>query len=56
MFLRNIGLGEILLLLLLALVVFGPERIGKVGKELGRSIRGFQEGLRGEEESHTNGN
>lgn len=45
---RNFGLGEILLLVLLALIIFGPEGISKIGRELGKSINAFQEGLRGE--------
>ncbi len=42
------GLPEILTLLLLALLLFGPGRISNLAKELGRSIHAFQEGLHGE--------
>lgn len=44
----TLGLPEILALLLLALLIFGPGRITKVARELGRSIGAFREGLRGE--------
>lgn len=44
----QVGLPEILALLLLALLIFGPGRITKVARELGSSVRAFREGLQGE--------
>ncbi len=44
----RIGTLEWVLVLLLALILFGPDRISKVGAELGKSIHAFQAGLRGE--------
>lgn len=48
--LRNVGVGELILILVLAVLIFGPGRIGQIGSELGRGIRGFREGLEGFEE------
>ncbi len=38
----HLGTTEILLLLLLALVIFGGAKLGGVGKALGQSIREFK--------------
>jgi sec-independent protein translocase protein TatA len=42
---RNLGPIELLIILVLAILIFGPGRIGKIGSELGRGIRGFREGM-----------
>jgi sec-independent protein translocase protein TatA len=42
MFLRNLGPMELAIVLVLALLIFGPGRIGKLGSELGKGIRGFK--------------
>ncbi|MEW5938890.1 MAG: twin-arginine translocase TatA/TatE family subunit [Chloroflexota bacterium] len=39
------GLPEILILLVIILILFGPGRIGKIAGELGQGIRNFREGL-----------
>ncbi len=39
------GLPEILILLVIVLLLFGPGRIVKISKELGGSIKAFREGL-----------
>lgn len=38
----NIGPGELILILLLALIVFGPARLPEVGRTIGRSLREFR--------------
>jgi sec-independent protein translocase protein TatA len=38
----NIGPGELIILLIIALVVFGPGRLPEVGQALGKSIREFR--------------
>ncbi|MCD4672758.1 MAG: twin-arginine translocase TatA/TatE family subunit [Anaerolineaceae bacterium] len=53
--LSGIGLGEILLIALVVLLVFGVGRITKVAGELGSGINAFRKGLKGdinEEESN----
>ena len=38
----KIGLPELLVLLFIALLVFGPSKLGALGKSLGEAIRGFR--------------
>ncbi|NMB62063.1 MAG: twin-arginine translocase TatA/TatE family subunit [Chloroflexi bacterium] len=45
--LRGTGYLEILALLVLILLLFGPGRIAKVANELGRGIKEFKDGLSG---------
>ena len=39
----GIGLPEMGLIFILALLVFGPKKLPELGKTLGKTIRGFQE-------------
>ncbi len=41
----EIGPPELLIILIVVLLIFGPGRIAKVGRELGDSIRQFRKGL-----------
>ena len=46
--------GHLLVILGIALLVFGPKKLPELGKGLGESIRGFKEALRnGEEKADT---
>ena len=45
MFGNTIGPGEILIVLVLALLIFGPKKLPELGKGLGVSIRGFKKAL-----------
>ena len=38
----GIGTGELLLLLLIALIVLGPERMPKLARDLGRALADFR--------------
>jgi len=38
----NIGMPELILILILALVVFGPKKLPEVGKALGNGIKEFK--------------
>ncbi len=42
------GFVEILIVLVIIILLFGPGRISKIAKELGASISAFKEGLNGE--------
>ncbi len=44
----NIGPMEILVVLIIALVVFGPKRLPELGKSLGRGIHEFKGSITGE--------
>lgn len=41
----DIGAPELLIILVIVLLIFGPGRIMKIGRELGTGIRQFREGL-----------
>jgi sec-independent protein translocase protein TatA len=42
--------GELIIILVIILLVFGVGRISKIGKELGSGIRSFREGLKGDDD------
>jgi sec-independent protein translocase protein TatA len=44
------GWAEILIVLVIVLLLFGPGRIGKVASEMGKGIRNFKSGLSGDDE------
>jgi len=46
--LGNIGPLEILVVLIIALVVFGPKRLPELGSSLGRGIREFRDTVSGD--------
>jgi sec-independent protein translocase protein TatA len=46
----NLGTTELLLILGLAILLFGVGRIGRIGGELGSAVRAFREGLQGDED------
>jgi len=39
----GIGLPEMALIMVIALLVFGPKKLPEIGRSLGKAIRGFQE-------------
>jgi sec-independent protein translocase protein TatA len=45
----NVGPWEIVLLLLLALLLFGAKRLPEIGKSMGKGMREFKESLNGKE-------
>lgn len=38
----NLGMGELLVLALVALVIFGPERLPGIARQVGKAMRTFQ--------------
>ncbi len=47
----EIGLPELLVIFGIALLIFGPKKIGELGKGLGEGIRHFKSGLKGDPET-----
>ena len=46
----NIGTGEIVLLLLLALLLFGARRLPEIGRSLGKGMREFKDSVSGRDD------
>jgi sec-independent protein translocase protein TatA len=46
----HLGTTELIIILVIIILLFGVGRIGKIAGELGKGIRTFQSGLKGEEE------
>jgi sec-independent protein translocase protein TatA len=49
-FLHDFGIPELLIILVIIVILFGPGRIGKVAGELGKGIRSFKDGLSGKDD------
>jgi len=41
----GLGMPEMMVILVIALLVFGPSKLPSLGKSLGEAIRGFKKGL-----------
>lgn len=50
MLFRDFGIGELLIILVIVVLLFGPGRIGKIAGELGKGIRSFREGISKDDE------
>jgi sec-independent protein translocase protein TatA len=48
----NIGLPEIAIVLVIALLVFGPKRLPELGQSLGRGIREFKGSISGDNDDN----
>ena len=46
----NIGPTELIIILIIILLIFGPGRLSKVAGEFGKGIRSFREGLNSTDE------
>lgn len=46
--LGNIGFSELLVILLIAFLIFGAKRLPELGAGLGKAIRSFNKGVKGE--------
>jgi sec-independent protein translocase protein TatA len=45
----GIGLQELLVILVIALVIFGPSKLPQIGSGLGKAIRDFKKGVSSDE-------
>ncbi|MCX7944018.1 MAG: twin-arginine translocase TatA/TatE family subunit [Deltaproteobacteria bacterium] len=46
----NLGLPELIIILVIILVIFGAGKLPQIGEALGKSIRSFKKAVSGEEE------
>lgn len=46
----RVGPTELIILLVIVLLIFGPGRIAKIAGELGKGIRSFKEGVNADDE------
>ena len=44
---RQFGWGELIVVLLIALVLFGSKRLPEIGRSLGKGIKEFKSGVKG---------
>jgi sec-independent protein translocase protein TatA len=51
MLFRDFGAPELIIILVIILLLFGPGRIGKIAGELGKGIRNFRDGIGGKDET-----
>ena len=47
----RIGTNELLIILVVALLIFGPKNLPKLGKMFGKTINGFKKGMEDTEDS-----
>lgn len=45
----GLGLQELLVILVIALIIFGPSKLPQIGSGLGKAIRDFKKGVSGDE-------
>ena len=48
----NLGLSELLVIFVIALLVIGPKRLPEVARGLGEAVRAFQDALKGRNNEH----
>ncbi len=49
----RLGPTELIIILVIVIILFGPGRIGNVLGELGKGLRSFKDGLSGEKQEET---
>ena len=49
----GIGIWELLILLLVLLLVFGPKRLPEMGRQLGKGMREFKDSVSGKDDDET---
>lgn len=49
----GLSIWHILALLVVVILVFGTKKLGNVGSDLGKAIKGFKDGVKGDDEPST---
>jgi sec-independent protein translocase protein TatA len=50
----RLGMPELIVVLIIALIIFGPSKLPSLGKGIGEAIRGLKKGLEGEPSKEDN--
>ena len=50
----GLGVPELMVILVIALVIFGPSKLPQIGSGLGKAIRDFKKGVTGGEDYEAN--
>ncbi|HEY7220705.1 MAG TPA: twin-arginine translocase TatA/TatE family subunit [Candidatus Binatia bacterium] len=50
----GLGVPELMVILVIALVIFGPSKLPQIGSGLGKAIRDFKKGVTGGEDEEVN--
>ncbi len=45
----NFGATELIIILIIVLLIFGPSRLGDIGSSLGKGIKGFRKSIKDDE-------
>ena len=51
----QLGIPEVILVLVVALLFLGPKRLPEAGRSLGKGIREFKDGITGNDDHHDSG-
>ncbi len=46
----SLGMGELVVVLLMLVLIFGAKRLPQIGEGFGKAIRGFKRGISGDDE------
>ncbi len=46
----GMGASELVVILLVALVIFGPKNLPKLGASMGKTVKNFREGMQGDDD------
>jgi sec-independent protein translocase protein TatA len=49
----SLSVGHWLVVLLIVMLVFGTKKLGTMGADLGKAVKGFKDGVKSEEDSTT---
>lgn len=50
-FIKGIGVPELVIILVIILILFGPKRLPQLGKMLGKTVRNVRDGIEGKLEA-----
>lgn len=45
-----IGMKELVIILFIAILIFGTKKLGNIGSDLGNAIKGFKKGMKDDEQ------